>query len=87
MDAWGVNKDNLRLGERFDTGEAVARGLGLGGDNGNFAAKKLVKQGRFAHVGPAHNSTKPTLVLGRRNNRRRIFDRKGRHGLKETRKK
>ena len=39
-------------------GDAVARGLRLGRDNGHFLARERVQQRAFAGIGPAENGNK-----------------------------
>ena len=60
-----IEKDNLRRrvnalarGNLHDAGDAVARGLRLGGDNRHFFARQGVQQRAFADVRPAQNSDK-----------------------------
>jgi hypothetical protein len=80
MDAGSIDEDDLRrrmyaLQRRNldHPGDAVARGLRLGGDNGHLFAGESVEQRAFADVGPAENGDKsgfqrgsaPDLLLSR----------------------
>ena len=65
VNAGRIDKDDLRcrmlaLARRHldHSGDAVAGGLRLGGDDGDFFAGEGVEQRAFAGVGPAENGDK-----------------------------
>ena len=71
VDAGRIDKDDLRrrmhaLARRNldHSGDAVAGGLRLGGDNGHFFAGEGVEQRAFAGVGPAENGDKSGFQRG-----------------------
>ena len=61
----------LARGHLQHANDAVARGLRLGRDNGDFLARQGIEQRAFAHVGPAENGNKsrfqtyrsPSLII------------------------
>ena len=62
MHAGRIDKDDLCGGMRAfvcghfdDAGDAIPRGLRLGGDNGNLFASEGVEQRALAGIGPAQN--------------------------------
>ena len=54
VDAGRIDQDDLRVFAIQDSLNAVARGLRLGRNDGDFAADELVDQRRFARVGAAY---------------------------------
>src|SRR3990172_4319399 len=55
MDSGSIEKNNLRVRCRSDSGDAIACGLGFGSDDGDFLSQELIKERRFPNVGPAYN--------------------------------
>ena len=54
-DARSVEKDELIVAARFNARNAVARGLGLGRNDGDLLSQNAVEQGRFSHVGAPYD--------------------------------
>ena len=68
VDARRIDKDQLRLGQSFNTNDTITGHLRFGGDNRHLGANQGVEQGRLADVRPPDQSDKTATVLriGRR---------------------
>jgi hypothetical protein len=50
VDAWGIDEDDLRLGQGKDTSQATPGGLGFRGDDGDLLPHEGVDEGGLAYV-------------------------------------
>jgi len=63
VDAWGIDEDDLRLGQGKDASQATPGGLGFGGDDGDFLSHEGVDEGGLAHVGLAQDGHEARTVV------------------------
>jgi len=63
VNARGIHKDDLRMGQGLYPQYPPPGGLGLRGDDGHLLAEKPVQQGGLPHIGPPHDGDKPRAEL------------------------
>jgi hypothetical protein len=63
MEARGVHEDDLPVSLGEDAPKAFPGGLGAGAYGGHLDAQQVVEEGGLAHVGLAHDGTKPEISL------------------------
>ena len=63
VDAWCIEKENLRVLQRQNTQELIARRLRFGAGDGDLLAQDAVEQRGFADVGATNDRNKTAAMV------------------------